>query len=309
MKPTKQDLQEQETQILPINQNSIDQNIDNKNSNTRPFARDSAVGAVGLVAGVVGSSLVSDQAFGAVSNLESNESANTEDTSPLSPNSNQVESSRPEPLNQTTSSPEEVVLTTAHDAQIANVDNSLTFGEAFADARAQVGPGGAFSYNGQMYNTYYKEEWDAMSSNQKQEYYASVDMSSGTHNDHFQSYDANESVHETSYDYSQNANSNEVYVLGVGSATIEGHEVYVAQLNTGGEDVILIDVDKNGEFDYAISDLNHDGNISSDEIADITHHHLTVPQMQEALIQNPEVFTAEANMPDYTNDADISHFS
>jgi len=41
-----------------------------------------------------------------------------------------------------------------------NVDNSMSFGEAFKTARTEVGAGGIFEWKGNLYNTYYKEEWD-----------------------------------------------------------------------------------------------------------------------------------------------------
>jgi hypothetical protein len=100
----------------------------------------------------------------------------------------------------------------------------------------------------------------------------------------------------------------EVYVLGVGSATIEGHEVYVAHLSTHGEDVILLDIDRDGTFDLAVADVNSDGTITKDEVIDISQHHITVDQMQTALHPEPDVFVQDPNTPDYTNDADISHF-
>ena len=55
-----------------------------------------------------------------------------------------------------------------------SVDDSMSFGEAFAAARHEVGAGGLFVWHGQTYGTYYKEEWDAMSDADKDEYWANV---------------------------------------------------------------------------------------------------------------------------------------
>lgn len=60
--------------------------------------------------------------------------------------------------------------TGANGVQVAEVDQSLSFGQAFAAARAEVGAGGVFEWHGQLYNTYYKEEWDNMSAQQKNEF-------------------------------------------------------------------------------------------------------------------------------------------
>lgn len=40
------------------------------------------------------------------------------------------------------------------------VNDEMSFGEAFAAARAAYGPGAVFEWNGNKYNTYYKEELD-----------------------------------------------------------------------------------------------------------------------------------------------------
>lgn len=54
------------------------------------------------------------------------------------------------------------------------VTDEMSFSEAFATARAEVGPGGAFSWHGQVYGTYNKTEWDELNDEQKGEYTESV---------------------------------------------------------------------------------------------------------------------------------------
>lgn len=53
-----------------------------------------------------------------------------------------------------------------------SVNDSMSFGEAFAAARAEVGPGGVFEWHGQTYNTYNAGEWNAMSDEQKADFNA-----------------------------------------------------------------------------------------------------------------------------------------
>ena len=50
---------------------------------------------------------------------------------------------------------------------VAHVSDSMSFGEAFAAARAEVGPGGVFYWHGGVYGTYYADEWNAMTDEQK----------------------------------------------------------------------------------------------------------------------------------------------
>lgn len=55
-------------------------------------------------------------------------------------------------------------------SDVATVDQGQSFGEAFAQARAEVGPGGVFRWHGGVYGTYTKDEWDAMSPEGRQQF-------------------------------------------------------------------------------------------------------------------------------------------
>ncbi|MEZ4911055.1 MAG: hypothetical protein R2774_09350 [Saprospiraceae bacterium] len=60
-------------------------------------------------------------------------------------------------------------------ALFGTADNNLTFGDAFHTQRESLGPGGVFEYHNKFYNTFYKEEWDALSDVQKNDYISSID--------------------------------------------------------------------------------------------------------------------------------------
>lgn len=51
-----------------------------------------------------------------------------------------------------------------------SVNDDMSFGEAFSAARSEMGPGGFFNWNGSSYHTLNKEEWDALSSEERDEY-------------------------------------------------------------------------------------------------------------------------------------------
>lgn len=50
--------------------------------------------------------------------------------------------------------------------QIAAVDDGISFEEAFAAAREQVGPGGVFEWRGVIFSTYTADEWESMTEDQ-----------------------------------------------------------------------------------------------------------------------------------------------
>ena len=52
--------------------------------------------------------------------------------------------------------------------------NDMTFEEAFRDARQEMGKGHYFEWHGQLYNTFYLDEWEGMSPDEHQSFLASV---------------------------------------------------------------------------------------------------------------------------------------
>ena len=52
--------------------------------------------------------------------------------------------------------------------------DDLSFREAFETARADMGPGGVFSWHGNLYNTYTAQEWSSMSSAEKKQFAAKI---------------------------------------------------------------------------------------------------------------------------------------
>ena len=66
--------------------------------------------------------------------------------------------------------PEETSHTLENGLKVAAVSDDLSFGEAFEQARAEVGPGGVFHWHGGIYNTYSADEWNAMTVEQKHDF-------------------------------------------------------------------------------------------------------------------------------------------
>ncbi|MFT6333983.1 MAG: hypothetical protein ACI86M_002097 [Saprospiraceae bacterium] len=62
------------------------------------------------------------------------------------------------------------------------INDEMTFTEAFSTARGELGPGGFFEWKGATYNTYYKEEWDHLGEDRQQEYYSNLKESADYEN-------------------------------------------------------------------------------------------------------------------------------
>lgn len=229
--------------------------------------------------------------------------------------------------------PEQAILANDEGIRYAHV-NADNFNDAFAQAREQVGPGGVFEYNGRIYATYYAEEWNDMSSQERADFQSKVYEVAPTHHAepshssmaHNSSVESVESTHHEPEFVAENVQNttaesiptntemiaaepvdNEIRVLGVEAVQNGYGEIMnVALVECEGDQALLIDVDNNGSIDVLIHDDNFDGQIQESEIHDISGARLEVADLLQAqAAQAGDVFYASNDdMPDYINDAD-----
>ena len=178
------------------------------------------------------------------------------------------------------------------------VNDNMSFGEAFAAARHEVGSNGAFVWHGQVYTTFYAEEWNALTPAQQQSF--SADAIATVNGE----YASNEQ-------YSNEDDGIDVHVLGVEENIItpDGELVNVGFAEVEGHNALFIDGDANGTFDLVAVDVNDDGYIDvENEVVEIDHPDLSVEAFNNVVNQDsdPTVDNMYAQMPDYTNDADVS---
>ena len=213
---------------------------------------------------------------------------------------------------------EPVYVTTA-------VNDDMSFEDAFAVAREEVGPGGLFVWQGNVYNTYYAEEWNAMSPESQD---AFVDTASNVNiplynnvNDDYFAYEP-----DTAQDIMVAPEADDdVRIIGVYEENIDGQNMYIGELEMDGENVVLVDGDQDGLFDVLIADMDGDGMIADNEFVDISSDGIMVSDLangaiisdSESLVSNDGVndYTGSpadyeapdhSDMPDYMNDADVS---
>ena len=205
--------------------------------------------------------------------------------------------------------------------KVASVSDDLSFGEAFQQARAEVGPGGVFHWHGGIYNTYSANEWNAMSVDQKHDFAEQVqpevrpdELSTPTDANpqvvvvhHVYEHEPAPEVHQaadTSADVQvvdqQTAQSSDqdadVHIVGYGE--VEGHVAVGLDTNNDGQaDVAIIDVDDSGNLSDPDVIVDNNGNMATyGQIANDPDPNLT------ASMENPDV---APDMPDYMNDAMI----
>ncbi len=204
----------------------------------------------------------------------------------------------------------------------SGVNDEMSFSEAFAAARAEVGPGGVFPWHGQVYGTYLKPEWDALTDEQRHDYSQSV-ANANVHPEPYtpqpddppveilDSNDGSESVTEPADPNSDevsviNSEVNEngdnvdadVHIIGASPAeTTDGEMGDVEIEMVDGQDAAFLDLDEDGNAEIEVLDEGgSEMDASSEELTD---------DVSTVEYDAPDD-TLYEDMPDYTNDADAS---
>lgn len=193
-------------------------------------------------------------------------------------------------LRLTTDGMSDAVESNKQPLQEASVEGCQSFREAFQSARAELGAGGVFRWHGNIYNTYTAEEWNAMSKEEKNLFAqrvkpevsaADIDTNQITREESTADEDVQvASVQEE--DHVANAqvvaeeasevtsDDDDVRVIGYGDVNLaDGRSVTVEELEINGQRVAVIDVDKDGVGDFAMSDLNHNNRADEGEVIDL----------------------------------------
>lgn len=219
-------------------------------------------------------------------------------------------------------------------AQMAsNVNDEMSFSEAFAAARAEVGPGGVFEWHGGIYGTYYASEWNAMDNAARNEFYNTVPWHSVSHHHTAHNTTTEEHHTETIVDDNESGNGHEennggsnggssetadteIEIIGVEHANLDGeHDSIIGAASVNGQAVYFVDIDGTDDlFDVMMADLNGDSNIDENEVFDITDQHMSVSHFEELAHANSgsgsnddnldEMYANNDTLPDYVNDVD-----
>ena len=221
-------------------------------------------------------------------------------------------------------------------AVATSVNDDMSFSEAFAAARAEVGAGGAFEWRGGVYGTFTADEWNNMSVEERAEYNDHFSW-----NNHTTTSDSSASAQESQEpqpevevvddnegeDIAENTDDNgnqddlmadnvdsgqivddveviesdpEIEILGVTYDEETGANIGSAIID--GQEVVLIDVD-GGDFDYLVADTNNDQQITDNEVFDISDQGISVEAFAEAAMTNDAMYASnDDGTTDYVND-------
>lgn len=199
----------------------------------------------------------------------------------------------------------------------SGVNDEMSFSEAFAAARSEVGAGGAFEWRGNVYGTYYAEEWNSMSPAEKADFnnhfsWNNIDSPSANVTTHTDVTTNHDDIEIVSVDHAQTPSSvggdssievvsaePEIEILGVVHDMSTGSNI--GGMSVDGQDVFLIDVDGDLEFDLMASDLNRNNVVDEGEVVDIHGQGMSVNDLG-GISGITESMTGEDTLPDYMAD-------
>lgn len=231
----------------------------------------------------------------------------------------------PEPTPEPAPVPDDGHYTMENGLQVAEVSDSMSFNEAFAAARAEVGAGGVFVWRGGVYGTYYETEWNNMSAAERHEFaqlsQPAIEQEAPIHH-HTHHHDHPDVVYHDPEVRVHNINDvamgdDDVQIVGVEEVTLaDGSTATMAQATVDGHDVYMVDVDQDGVFDVAAIDNNNNGQLDDGEMMDISSQRVTMDgaaatptadvsdgSVDDGMLTDTALPGIDDNaVPDYTND-------
>ncbi|MBO4843458.1 MAG: hypothetical protein J5490_02615 [Bacteroidales bacterium] len=185
------------------------------------------------------------------------------------------------------------------EVQVAhNVTNDMSFDQAFAAARAEIGPGGAFVWHGNVYTTFRADdaEWQEMTDEARSEFgqqvISQVPCPPYAPTENEPEIVAMDEARADDVDI-------DVHIVGVEQIELEsGASVVVGYGGVDGHYSEFIDSDGDGEVDTVLIDANDNRHLEPDEIYDAEGAGITVDDMVEEAAINNGVSPDEILNPD-----------
>lgn len=159
------------------------------------------------------------------------------------------------------------------------VDDDMSFSQAFAAARAEVGTGGVFEWHGNLYNTFTAAEWNHMSAAERADF--SSELASTNFVTGHSGQASSNHVHNASQQQDTQSDS-QVNVLSYETFTAEdGSLMDLAVVEVDGQQAVLIDSNRDGTADFMAIDLNQNDRLDEGEMFNISNENVAMQQFQQ----------------------------
>lgn len=212
-----------------------------------------------------------------------------------------------------------------------SVTDGMSYGEAFAAARAEVGPGGAFVWHGNVYGTFRADdpEWQEMTSDERAAFSENVlahvprptyvpteeepkieVVEEAAPADEGDTVDVLQVEAEETVPDTPEEGTVDVHIASMEEITMDDGSVVpvgVGELN--GQDAVFADTDGDGYVDTVMVDINGNGRVDDGEMMEWDGPELPMEDMNASLQEDQgSDIDLYSDMPDYTNDADAGSF-
>jgi len=182
-----------------------------------------------------------------------------------------------------------------------DIDDSMSFNEAFSAARAEIGGGGGFfEWHGNTYGTYYKEEWDSLTEDDKQDYWESIaEGTSKIEEENIVEVENDEmDIIEDGIDEFNITEDDFIETIDIDGDGID--DVAIVDANSNDMPDFLIDTDMDGEMDVLVLDVDP-------ETGEATGGEFAIDVNNENDYRNDDNFTETDNLDvDYIAENDLN---
>ena len=197
-------------------------------------------------------------------------------------------------------------------------NDEMSFREAFEAAREEVGPGGAFTWHGNVYSTYRSDdpEWIALGPDGQAAH--CQEIANQVHADPFDApvdnpADPNDVPQEPIEPQDPEPIETDVHITEIREDP--GSDAIAAIGEVDGVATVFIDEDGDGNVDIVLHDDNGDGQIEESEVYSAEGTGITIEALaqemdhgQDVLLENDQPDYTNDITPDYDNTADVNGF-
>lgn len=202
-----------------------------------------------------------------------------------------------------------------HSVEVMQCDDNMSFSQAFATARAEMGPGAAFCWRGGVYGTYYREEWHSMTHQQRVDFThnsvnEAADMFNNAHHDMVYNTHSTHDVNETLNISNPSSKDNQHPTYDNNTEHIEGDSNDVEIIEPNGTDnsdyypqVVELDGHQFDLLDNDVESISVSGNGNDEDILEMISAHLN-DDTQEILPDDTMTETYDYGTPDLIETTD-----
>jgi hypothetical protein len=199
---------------------------------------------------------------------------------------------------------------------MAPENETQSFDDLFEVARNVQGPGGIFEYKGELYNTFFKEEWESMSDADKDSYYSSISEKIDNEAKLILS-DGQGNITTLTYDH-QNLLNIEVVdtdadgIVDIAAIDVNFDGIVDYEVGIEKEVVLPTGMDSNDGVSTVV-DAGSNGTINDNDITDIDKNDITlVNDTDPSSMEEQNVFDDQEigkfQLPGIIDDMDMSEF-